>query len=193
MRPKSEGGVLERKGMVEVISSLEANGRAIPYEIRMGVWVCFEGETDYIRNCFEEYNVRTDPSGRYACLYKRWHLIGLEVGVSVAAIGVRSESTGAAIGFNADVIATAKRDLAPGETLDGEGGYTVWGKLFPAEKSLRVGGLPLGLAHNVKVVRAVKRGQSLSWADVAMDTNLAAYKVRREMEAMFAPARAKVA
>jgi predicted homoserine dehydrogenase-like protein len=193
MRPKSEGGHLERKGMVEVISSLETDGRAIPYEIRMGVWVCFEGETDYIRNCFEEYKVRTDPSGRYACLYKRWHLIGLEVGVSVAAIGVRSESTGAAIGFNADVIATAKRDLAPGETLDGEGGYTVWGKLFPAEKSLRVGGLPLGLAHNVKVVRAVKRGQSLSWADVAMDTNLAAYKVRREMEAMFAPARAKVA
>jgi predicted homoserine dehydrogenase-like protein len=193
MRPKSEGGVLERKGMVEVISSLEANGRAIPYEIRMGVWVCFEGETDYIRNCFEEYNVRTDPSGRYACLYKRWHLIGLEVGVSVAAIGVRGESTGAAIGFNADVIATAKRDLTPGETLDGEGGYTVWGKLFPAEKSLRVGGLPLGLAHNVKVVRAVRKGQSLAWADVAMDTNLAAYKVRREMEAMFAPAQAKVA
>jgi predicted homoserine dehydrogenase-like protein len=193
MRPKSEGGVLERKGMVEVISSLEADGRAIPYEIRMGVWVCFEGETDYIRNCFEEYNVRTDPSGRYACLYKRWHLIGLEVGVSVAVIGVRGESTGAAIGFNADVIATAKRDLAPGETLDGEGGYTVWGKLFPAQKSLRVGGLPLGLAHNVKVVRSVKKGQSLSWADVAMDTSLAAYKVRREMEAMFAPAQAKVA
>lgn len=193
MRPKSEGGVLERKGMVEVISSLEADGRAIPYEIRMGVWVCFEGETDYIRNCFEEYKVRTDPSGRYACLYKRWHLIGLEVGVSVAAVGLRGESTGAAICWNADVVATAKRDLAVGETLDGEGGYTVWGKLFPAEKSQRIGGLPLGLAHNVKLVRPVKKGQSLTWADVAMDTNLAAYKTRREMESMFGLARAKVA
>src|SRR5258705_528558 len=81
-RPISEGGVLERKGMVEVISSLEANGRQIPYDIRMGVWVTVEGETEYIRNCFEEYNAHTDPSGRYFTLYKRWHLIGLEVGVT---------------------------------------------------------------------------------------------------------------
>lgn len=187
MRPRSEGGVLARKGMVEVISSLEADGRAIPYDIRMGVWVCFEGDTDYIRRCFEEYKVRTDPSGRYACLYKRWHLIGLEVGISVASVGLRGESTGAALGFEADVIATAKRDLVPGEMLDGEGGYTVWGKLVPAAKSLRAGGLPLGLAHQVKVVRPVARGQSLTWADVAMDTTLAAYRVRREMETLFAP------
>ena len=44
--PISEGGVLERKGMVEVISSLEANGRKISYDIRMGVWVTVEAETD---------------------------------------------------------------------------------------------------------------------------------------------------
>jgi len=187
MRPRSEGGVLARKGMVEVISSLEADGRAIPYDIRMGVWVCFEGDTEYIRRCFEEYKVRTDPSGRYACLYKRWHLIGLEVGISVASVGLRGESTGAALGFEADVIATAKRDLVPGEMLDGEGGYTVWGKLVPAAKSLRNGGLPLGLAHQVKVIRPVAKGQSLTWADVAMDTTSAAYRVRREMEALFAP------
>jgi len=193
MRPRSEGGRLERKGMVEVVSSLEADGRAVPQDIRMGVWVCFEGETEYIRRCFQEYQVRTDPTGRYACLYKRWHLIGLEVGVSVAAVGLRREPTGAATCFNADVVATAKRDLAAGEMLDGEGGYTVWGKLFPAEKSLRFGGLPLGLAHNVKLLRAIKKGQSLTWADVALDTNLTAYKLRREMEAAFAPRQVKAA
>jgi len=185
-RPISEGGVLERKGMVEVISSLEANGRKIPYDIRMGVWVTVEAETEYIKNCFEEYNAHTDPSGRYFTLYKRWHLIGLEVGVSVASVALRGEPTGVATCWNADVVATAKRDLAPGDMLDGEGGYTVWGKLLPADRSMQLGGLPLGLAHNVKVVRAVKKGQSLSWADVAMDTTTHAYKVRREMEAMFA-------
>jgi predicted homoserine dehydrogenase-like protein len=95
-RPISEGGVLERKGMVEVISSLEANGRKIPYDIRMGVWVTVEGETEYIRNCFEEYNAHTDPSGRYFTLYKRWHLIGLEVGLSVASVALRGEATGVA-------------------------------------------------------------------------------------------------
>ena len=184
-RPISEGGVLEHKGMVEVISSLEANGRAIPYEIRMGVWVTVEAETEYIKNCFEEYKAHTDPSGRYFTLYKRWHLIGLEVGVSVASVAIRGEPTGVATCWNADVVATAKRDLQPGEMLDGEGGYTVWGKLLPAATSKKIGGLPLGLAHNVKLVRAMKQGQSLTWEDVAMDTTTRAYQVRREMEAMF--------
>jgi predicted homoserine dehydrogenase-like protein len=184
-RPISEGGVLEHKGMVEVISSLETDGRPIPYDIRMGVWVTVEAETDYIKNCFEEYNAHTDPTGRYFTLYKRWHLIGLEVGMSVASVALRGEATGVASCWNADVVATAKRDLAPGELLDGEGGYTVWGKLLPAEKSVAMGGLPLGLAHNVKVTRAVKKGQSLTWADVAMDTATPAYTIRKEMEAMF--------
>ena len=181
-RPISEGGVLERKGMVEVISSLEADGRKIPYDIRMGVWVTVEAETDYIKNCFEEYNAHTDPSGRYFTLYKRWHLIGLEVGVSVASVALRNEPTGVATHWNADVVATAKRDLKPGELLDGEGGYTVWGKLLPAATSKKMGGLPLGLAHGVKVVRPVAKGQSLSWDDVSMDTTTHAYKIRREME-----------
>jgi predicted homoserine dehydrogenase-like protein len=185
-RPREEGGVLERKGMVEVINSLDSDGKPIDYEIRMGVWVTVEGETEYIRNCFEEYKAQTDDSGRYFTLYKRWHLIGLEVGQSVASVALRNEPTGVATCWNADVVATAKRDLAPGEVLDGEGGYTVWGKLTPAGKSLRHGGLPLGLAHNVKVVRPVKKGQSLSWADVAMDTTTRAYAIRREMESLFA-------
>ena len=192
-RPVAEGGVREKKGMVEVISSLETDGRVIPYDIRMGVWVTVEAETDYIKNCFEEYNAHTDPSGRYFTLYKRWHLIGLEVGVSVASVALRGEPTGVATGWNADVVATAKRDLQPGELLDGEGGYTVWGKLLPAAKSLDLGGLPLGLAHDIKVVRPVKKGQSLSWADVAMDTTTHAYRTRKAMEEMFAPPRARAA
>ncbi len=181
-RPRSEGGVLERKGMVEVISSLEPDGRPIGYDIRMGVWVTVEGETEYIRNCFEEYNAQTDPSGRYFTLYKRWHLIGLEVGYSVASLALRGEATGVALGWQADCVATAKRDLHEGEVLDGEGGYTVWGKLLPASTSLRLGGLPLGLAHGIRMRRAVPQGQSLTWADVVADESSAAWMLRREME-----------
>ncbi|ACM33006.1 NAD(P)H-dependent oxidoreductase [[Acidovorax] ebreus] len=184
-RPVGEGGVLEKKGMVEVISSLEKDGRRIPYDIRMGVWVTVEGETDYIRHCFEEYNAHTDPTGRYFTLYKRWHLIGLEVGMSVASVALRGEPTGVPQGWNADVVATAKRDLRPGDLLDGEGGYTVWGKLLPAATSRSLRGLPLGLAHSARVVRPVAKGQALSWDDVEMDATTHAYRVRREMEAMF--------
>jgi predicted homoserine dehydrogenase-like protein len=189
-RPIAEGGVLHAKGQVEVVSSLERDGRVIPYDIRFGVFVVFEGDTEYIRNCFREYMVRTDPSGRYACLYKRWHLIGLEVGISVASVGLRREATGAAVCFNADVVATAKRDLKAGDTLDGEGGCTVWGKLLPADKSLALGGLPLGLAHGIRLTKAVRAGQVLAWTDVALDETVPALKLRREMESMFAPAEA---
>jgi len=108
-------------------------------------------------------------------------------------VALRGEPTGVATGWNADVVATAKRDLHPGEVLDGEGGCTVWGKLLPAETSVRMGGLPLGLAHDVKVVRAVRKGQTLSWSDVAMDTGTRAFQVRRQMEELFAPRLRKVA
>jgi predicted homoserine dehydrogenase-like protein len=182
MRPKSEGGCLHHKGQVEVASSLEHDGRVVPNDIRMGVWVVFEGETEYIRRCFHEYSMRTDPSGRYGCLYKRWHMIGLEVGISIACVGLRKEPTGCATGFRADVVAAAKRDLAPGEILDGEGGRTVYGRLYPAADSLAFGGLPLGLAHGVKLLAPVAVGAPVKWSDVAVDANDAAVKFRRTME-----------
>ena len=111
----------------------------------------------------------------------------------MASLALRREPTGVAAAWNADVVATAKRDLKAGEMLDGEGGYTVWGKLLPAAKSAAMGGLPLGLAHNVRVVRAVKRGQSLTWDDVAMDTTTHAYRTRKAMEDLFSPAARKAA
>ena len=185
MRPRAEGGVLHHKGQVEVVSSLQPDGTPIAYDIRFGVWVAFEGETDYIRRCFAEYGVKTDDSGRYACLYKRWHLIGLEVGISVASVGLRGESTGCATGFRADAVATAKRALKPGELLDGEGGYTVVGKLMPAQESLAQGCLPLGLAHGWKVLKPVAAGQPVRWSDVAVDANVGAVRLRREMEQVF--------
>src|SRR6266849_3557894 len=185
MRPKAEGGVLDHKGQVEVVSSLRVDGTPISYDIRFGVFVVFEGESEYIQRCFSEYGVKTDPSGRYACMYKRWHLIGLEVGISVASVGLRGEPTGCATGFRADAVASAKRDLRAGEILDGEGGYMVVGRLMPAADSLRAGALPLGLAQQVKLVNPVKAGRVLCWADVAHDAGAEAVRVRREMEASF--------
>lgn len=187
MRPREEGGILHHKGQVEVVSSLQADGTPIEYDIRFGVWVAFEGETDYIRRCFAEYGVKTDDSGRYACLYKRWHLIGLEVGISVASVGLRGEPTGCPTGFRADAVATAKRALNAGEILDGEGGYTVVGRLMPASDSLAQGCLPLGLAHGCKLLKPVAAGQAVRWSDVAIDADSAAVRLRREMEAAFGP------
>lgn len=186
LRPRDVGGVLHHSGQVEVVSSLNRDGTPVFRDLRWGVYVVFEGGTDYVHKCFREYGLITDDTGRYSAMYKPYHLIGLELGISVASVGVRKEPTGAPQGWNGDVVATAKRDLQAGETLDGEGGYTVYGKLMPAADSLRCGGLPLGLAHGVKLVQPVKAGAPVRWSDVTIDENDAAVRFRREMERVFA-------
>ncbi|MGH8744142.1 MAG: NAD(P)H-dependent oxidoreductase, partial [Burkholderiales bacterium] len=129
LRPKSEGGVLERSGMVEVVSSLKRDGTPVARDLRWGVYVVFKAPSDYASRCFKEYGLATDDSGRYSAMYKPYHLIGLELGISVASVGLRNEPTGTPDDFRGDVVAVAKRDLKAGEVLDGEGGYTVYGKL----------------------------------------------------------------
>jgi predicted homoserine dehydrogenase-like protein len=186
LRPGNHPGGLYHAGQVEVISSVNRDGSDVPRDLRWGVYVVFEAPGDYSARCFKEYGVVTDASGRYSALYRPYHLIGLELNVSILSAALRGEATGAATGFRGDVVATAKRNLKAGEVLDGEGGGCVWGKLLPANKSLGIGGLPIGLANRVPLVRDVKAGESVTWADVRMDENDAAYRYRRAMEKEFA-------
>ena len=184
MRPKAVGGTLEKTGMVEVINGLKPDGSEYDFNIRMGVFVVVEAVTDYQRKCLEEYKVKTDDTGRFMCLYKQWHLIGLELGMSVANVGIRAEATGIAREFRGDVVAVAKRDLAVAEILDGEGGFTVAGQLRPARVSRQINALPLGLTGGVKIKRAVKADSILTYDDVVIDEQLTAVKLRRELEQM---------
>ncbi len=184
-RPRSAGGALAHKGTVEVVSSLERDGSPVFRDLRWGVYVTFEAGSDYVQRCFAEYGLLTDESGRYAALYRPYHLIGLELGVSVASAALRGEATGAARFFMGDAVATAKRDLAGNEMLDGEGGTMVYGKLMPAATLLELGCLPIGLAHKVRLRNPVKAGAVLRAADVALDDHDIAVRLRREMEAAF--------
>jgi predicted homoserine dehydrogenase-like protein len=190
--PKTAGGVLDHKGQVEVVSSQARDGADLDHDLRWGVYVTFEAPSDYVERCFSDYGLITDKSGRYSALWRPYHLIGLELGVSVAWAALLGLPTGAPTGFRGDVAATAKRDLDAGEMLDGEGGFTVWGKLMPADASLAMGALPIGLAQGVKLKNPVAAGDIVTWADVDVTetkSNSVGYQVRREMEAAFgAPA-----
>ncbi|ABM96202.1 NAD(P)H-dependent oxidoreductase [Methylibium petroleiphilum] len=185
LKPRADGGLLQHRGQVEVISSLERDGRPVFRDLRWGVYVTFAADSEYVRRCFKEYGLVTDPSGEYSSMYKPFHLIGLELGISVASAGLRREATGAATGWRGDVVATAKRALRAGEVLDGEGGYTVYGKLMPAATSLAGGYLPLGLAHKVRLKRDIADGRPVGWNDVEFDARSEAVQFRREMEAAF--------
>ena len=189
LRPKADGGMLEAAGMVETIACDERDGRPVFRDLRWGVYVVMEAPNAYAAKCFAQYGVKTDATGRYAALYRPVHLIGLELNVSVLNAALRGEPTGQARAFNADVMATAKRDLAAGETLDGEGGYCVYGRIAPAASSLARGALPIGLAHGVRLTRAVPAGEVVRWDDVEIDEARPAVQIRRAMEQRFAPPR----
>jgi predicted homoserine dehydrogenase-like protein len=153
---------------------------------------CLRRRNNYARACFKEYGLKTDPSGWYAAMYKPFHLIGLKFGMLVLSAALHGEPTGQPWGFQGDVVAVAKRTLRAGETLDGEGGYTVWGKLVPAERSLAEGALPIGLAHKAVVLRDVAAGAIVRWADVAVPERKAVL-ARREMERRFAASPSAIA
>ena len=185
LRPISDGGILPQKGTVEVVSSIERDGRPVFRDLRWGVYVVFEAPSKYVMDCFNQYGLKTDSTGRYAAMYKPYHLIGLELGISVASIAVRGEATGATGNWSGDVVATAKRALKAGEKLDGEGGFTVYGKLMTAADSLKLEALPIGLAHNMVLKRDIPAGQPVCWSDVDYEATQKAIRFRREMEAVF--------
>lgn len=185
LRPISDGGILAQKGMVEVVSSIERDSRPVFRDLRWGVYAVFEAPSRYVMDCFQQYGLKTDATGKYAAMYKPYHLIGLELGISVASIAVRQEATGATGEWRGDVGATAKRLLKKGEKLDGEGGFTVYGKLMQTADSLRMNALPIGLAHNMVLKRDIQEGVVVTWDDVDYDASKQAVAIRREQEALF--------
>lgn len=182
LRPKELGGVLEQEGMVEVVSSLERDGHPIPRDLRWGVYIVVKAPNTYTSACFKQYGFITDATGQYAAIYKPFHLVGMELSITVLNVALRNEPTGCAKEWRGDTVAVAKRPLRAGEMLDGEGGYTVYGKLLPAARSFTENALPIGLAHRVKLLRDIPEGAIISKTDVALDENALAVRVRREME-----------
>ncbi len=181
LRPRAVGGQLDHDGMVEVVSSLERDGRPVFRDLRWGVYVVLKAPNDYAAACFKQYGLPTDSTGRYAAMYKPFHLIGLELSISVLSAALRGEPTGSSRDWRGDVAAVAKRDLKAGEVLDGEGGYTVYGQLVPAFLSKTQRMLPIGLAHGVRLTHDVPAGTVLTEDDVLLDVGRLAVRVRRDM------------
>jgi predicted homoserine dehydrogenase-like protein len=185
LKPRCAGGILEHAGTVEVVASENRDRSPVQRDLRWGVYVVFRAPTEYVQRCFSEYGLRTDASGEFAALYRPYHLIGLELGISVASAALRGEPTGSSRSFVADVGAAAKKDLKPGDMLDGEGGYMVYGRLVRAKESLEHGCLPMGLASGARLLRPVKKDALVTYADVELDQSLFSYKLRRTMEREF--------
>jgi len=182
LKPRAGGGILPESGTVEVVASENRDGTPVQNDLRWGTYVVFKAPAEYVRRCYIEYGLKSDDSGYYAAMYRPYHLIGLELGISVASVALRGEPTGSSQAFFGDVAAVAKKDLKPSDRLDGEGGYTVYGRLVNAEESLSGGYLPMGLTDHARILAPVAKDAILTYKDVEIDESGFAYGLRKGME-----------
>jgi predicted homoserine dehydrogenase-like protein len=187
LRPVNDGGILEHGGTVEVVASEQRDGSPIEDHLRWAVYVVFRITTAHMRRFLSLHDFIKDDSGQYAAAIRPYHLIGLELGISVVKAALRGEATGAANYFAADVASVAKKDLKKGDILDGEGGYTVYGRLVRADESLAGSYLPMGLSRGAKLLRPVSQDAILTYQDVEQDTSQLCYKLRKTLESDFKP------
>ncbi len=183
LKPVEDGGILHHTGVVEVASSVERDGRPVPNDLRWGVYVVITSSRPYIRRCFAEYGLPVDRTGKYAAFYRPYHLVGMELPVSIARAVLDREATGAPLPVpRAAVVSAAKRPLAPGDVLDGEGGSTVYGLIEDAAPAWRERLLPVGLSHGARVRQPVPEDGLVRLSDVSLDTGTPLYQLWEEQQ-----------
>lgn len=170
--PTWDGGRLSDMGQVEAASSLEPDGRAVIGDLRHGVFITFTTPSHHASLAFAELGLPTDGTGRYGARWRPHRLAGLELALSPLSVALRGEPTGCPQGWHADVAATAKRDLARGDILDGIGGACLSGTLMPASTLAAARILPIALTDGATLRRPVAAGQMLSADDVVLADGL---------------------
>jgi homoserine dehydrogenase len=169
MIPKSDGGLLDFEGQVEVISSIDFDKKDIANDLRWGVYIVIKAQNEYVKNCFKDYGMVTDTSGNFSAIWRPYHYIGLELAQSIYSIALDNRATGFTKNYNADVASYAKKDLKKGDKLDGEGGFCARGRLVTSKKSKREKILPLGLTDNAILIRDIKKDDIIKLDDVDLD------------------------
>ena len=167
--PKSDGGLIDYEGQVEVISSIDLEKKTIPNDLRWGVYIVIKAQNKYVKNCFKDYGMATDASGNYSAIWRPYHYIGLELAQSIYSIALDKKATGFTKNYNADVASYAKKDLKIGEKLDGEGGFCSRGKLITSKKSKEEKILPLGLTDGAEVIKNIKKDEVIKISDVKLN------------------------
>jgi len=176
--PKNKGGHIDHEGQVEVISSIDRKKIQIENDLRWGVYIVIKAQNNYVKNCFKEYGMVTDNSGEYSAIWRPYHYVGLELAQSIYSIALDRKPTGYTKFFNADVVSVAKKDLASGEILDGEGGFAARGRLAASKDSIGGNFLPLGLSDGARTKKSIKKDEFIKIDDVEINWKQEVLKAR---------------
>ncbi len=168
---KEDGGMIDAPYTVDFVQGNAMSG---------GVFITVKIDDKRIQSDLAYLKV---GKGYYYTFFRPYHLWFLEAPISVAKAYLHRQTTLVPQDIPiAEAMATAKRDLAPGEKLDTFGGYTFYGQIERAEEARKLNALPVGLAPGAVMVNLVKAGNVIAWTDVKLDESQTVVKLRREQD-----------
>ncbi|TAM69313.1 MAG: oxidoreductase [Microbacteriaceae bacterium] len=170
-KPTADGGILDRTGVVDY-----ATGPVAP-----GVFVVAKANDPVVR---AELRYLKLGDGPYFSFYRPYHLASIEAVLSIGEVVIDRQASLAAVSWNADVSAIAKRDLRVGEKIDGIGGEHVYGDAVPATVAAAGRELPIGLASAATLVRDVPQGTAVTYDDVELDQTKTIVILRKLQDAL---------
>lgn len=170
---KENGGVLDQFGVVDYVHGLAP-----------GVFVIVKSDLEPVD---EELRYLKVGKGPHYTLYRPYHLASLETPITIAKAVLQHESSIHPLGAPiSETVAVAKKDMQPGDALDGIGGYSIRGVLETHQDMKRNGHIPIGLiSGKVVAKRAIKQGQFLTTDDVELDPSTTVWKLRQLQDHLF--------
>ncbi|MUW13381.1 flagellar biosynthesis protein FlgA [Halorubrum sp. CBA1125] len=188
LRPKEDGGILENTGVVDTVSSLYPDESEVDDDISFGVFIVTRAQNVDVQQYLDQMGgsgMYVANEGKYQLFYRPYHLPGVEATVSIANAALRNEPTGAPRDHVAEVVGRAKRTLEPGETLDGGGGYTVYGSLEDAETAKEQDHVPFELLDDADVTATIERDEVVTFDQVDLDEDTFIYKLRQVQDELY--------
>ena len=165
---KEEGGILSSYGTVDYVRG-----------VAPGVFVIVRSGEGAVRETMGYLGMGGGPNH---VLYRPYHLTSLETPISVARAAVYGEPTIVSRRTpSAEVVAVAKRDLAPGEKLGGIGSADYYGGVYAVAEAVEM--LPLGLAAGARVTRPIQKGSVIPRSGVEMAEDSFVADLRRLQDA----------
>ncbi len=182
MRGADHRGHVDELTKAYDVEALEASGGVVDYVVGStpgpGVYVLATHDDPKQRHYLNLYKLGEGPLYSF---YTPYHLCHFEVPTTVARAVLFGDAAITPAGPpRVEVVATAKRDLPAGATLDGLGGYDTYGVAERADVTAAEGLLPMGLAQGCVLRRAVTKDEVLTHADVDVPSGRVVDTLRAE-------------
>ena len=165
--PKKDGGILSKTGVVDFVIG----------DLAPGVFLVYTTDSKIVRR---DLKYLKNGDGPYFLIYRPYHLASIETPISVAKAFLYNEPTiEPGFGFISEVMTYAKKDLGPGDILDGIGGFNCYGLIELHEKVKKEKFLPIGISEGCIVKRKISKDEPIKYDNVELNTDSILFNLRK--------------